>query len=153
MFGISQDPITKNYIVVFNCDYFESTFCKKCFKIYSDKNYKWCRPCQMNYLKNNFTNWTSGNKQIDNFIQEKQSGVNFHSSFGIVFEWIPYCQFNVTNEISRDESTTICLAVWKDGPLSYDSKKKEYIKITNKQIALKCLHNSQSTIDKYINMV
>jgi hypothetical protein len=26
----------------------------------------------MEYLTNNFTNWTSGNEIIDNFIQEKQ---------------------------------------------------------------------------------
>ena len=33
---------------------------------------KWCKPCQTDNLKENFTNWTSGNKKMDNFIQEMQ---------------------------------------------------------------------------------
>jgi hypothetical protein len=34
-----------------------------------DKKHKWCKFCHINHLKNNFTNWTSGNEIIDNFIQ------------------------------------------------------------------------------------
>jgi hypothetical protein len=79
--------------------------------------------------------------------------LKINSDKSIIFEWIPYSQFNIINEISRKESATICLAVWKDGPLSYDFEKKEYIKNANKQIALKYLHNLKSTINKYLNMV
>ncbi len=43
-------------------------YCEKC-----GESRGWCKPCQMNYLKENFTNnWTSGNERIDNFIQEMQ---------------------------------------------------------------------------------
>jgi hypothetical protein len=35
------------------------------------------------------TNWTSGNKMIDDFIQEKQ--LSIYDLFDIVVEWIP-CQ-------------------------------------------------------------
>jgi hypothetical protein len=37
---------------------------------YMNLIYEWCKPCLLNYLKNNFINWTSGNKKIDKFIQE-----------------------------------------------------------------------------------
>ena len=35
-----------------------------------------CKPCQINNLKRNFTNWTSENDNIDNLIQEMQLKVN-----------------------------------------------------------------------------
>src|SRR5947209_5626999 len=100
IFGISQDPITKNYIVVFDCNYFEKIFCKKCFKIYTDKNYKWCKPCEINNLKMNFTKWTSGNKQIDSFIQERQLKIYYRNK---LFDWIPYDQFNNLKELGKSD--------------------------------------------------
>src|SRR5581483_1918874 len=115
IFGISQDPITKSYIVVFDYNYFENIFCKKCFKIYTDKDYKWCKPCQINNLKKNFTKWTSGNKQIDSFIQRRQLEIDYNDK---LFEWIPYNQFNEVKEICK--SDLITTAVWKNGPLYYN---------------------------------
>src|SRR5438046_2455613 len=45
-------------------------FCRKCGEEYTDMRQKWCKPCQIDKLKVNFTNWTCGNEKIDNFIQE-----------------------------------------------------------------------------------
>ena len=39
--------------------------CEKCDEEYTDVYYKWCKPCQIDNLKRNFTNWTSKNKTID----------------------------------------------------------------------------------------
>jgi len=44
-------------------------YCEKCGAYVS---YKWCKPCRIDNLKGNFTNWTSGNEKIDNVIQEMQ---------------------------------------------------------------------------------
>src|SRR4051812_48374908 len=44
------------------------------------------------HIIQNFTNWTSGNEIIDKFIREKQIKIN--KPLDIVFEWIPYNQFN-----------------------------------------------------------
>ena len=46
--------------------------CEKCGKRYTNVYSNWCKPCQIDNLKGNFTNWTSGNEKIDNFIQEMQ---------------------------------------------------------------------------------
>jgi hypothetical protein len=62
--------------------------CNKCEEIYADIDNKWCKPCQINYLKNNFTNWTSENEIIDDFIQRKQSRIDKYDD--IILEWIPY---------------------------------------------------------------
>ncbi|UZO01604.1 uncharacterized protein OCT59_020116 [Rhizophagus irregularis] len=54
----------------------------------------WCRPCNAKRFKDNFKNWTSGNKDIDELIQHSQlNAVHFEKCF----EWIPFEKFqNVT---------------------------------------------------------
>ena len=91
-YGVSQNTDTKDYILVFsngNYGYFDD-YCENCGEKYNyefedykgyakyfefrddDSRYKWCKLCHINYLKNNFTNWTSGNEKIGNFIREMQ---------------------------------------------------------------------------------
>ena len=45
-----------------------SPYCKKCDKMYTDVDYEWCKPCQINNFK---TNWTSGSEKIDDSIKKK----------------------------------------------------------------------------------
>src|SRR5688500_1483620 len=119
--------------------------CRKCGKEYTNyynKEFGWCKPCQIDNLKGNFTNWTSGNEKIDNFIQEMQLKIN--KSSDLVIEWIPYNQFSDIEEIGKGGYTTVYSAIWKDGPLKYDEDTKKYVKSSpNKKVALK-LHNSQN---------
>ena len=42
----------------------------------------------------------------------------------IVFEWIPYNQFNDIKEIGKSDFTIVYSAIWKDGPLHYHYIKK-----------------------------
>jgi hypothetical protein len=49
-----------------------------------------CEYCVRNYLKANFSNWTSGNNDIDNLIQKCQ--MEMYDPENIV-EWIPYNNF------------------------------------------------------------
>ncbi|CAB5354885.1 unnamed protein product [Rhizophagus irregularis] len=51
----------------------------------------------------------------------------------IVFEWIPYGQFNDIKEIGNGVAT----AVWEDGPLYCGI----WIRKSNKEVFLKCLCN------------
>ena len=88
----------------------------------------WCRPCQINYFKNGFANWTSGNEKIDNFIQEKQLKVIDYDD--TVFEWIPYNQFNDIKEIGKGGIAT---AIWKEGPLYYSKVKRKYKRNLNEK--------------------
>ncbi|CAB5393784.1 unnamed protein product [Rhizophagus irregularis] len=145
MYGISKDPKTKNYIVVLENQYFEK-YCAKC-----DKNNDWCEQCQTNDLRKNFVNWSSGNEKIDGLIQEMQLKINSPSN--IIFEWIPYNQFNGIKEIGKGGFAIVYSAIWNDGPLKYDTNRKEYTRISGTTIALKCLDNSQSITDEFINEV
>ncbi|UZO05298.1 uncharacterized protein OCT59_025655 [Rhizophagus irregularis] len=89
--------------------------------------------------------WPSGNEKIDNFIQEKQSDIDDFND--IVFEWIPYNQFDEIKEMGKNGSITIYSAIWKDGPLCYNNQYSNYTRNSNKEVALKYLHNSGNSTD------
>jgi hypothetical protein len=116
---------------------------------YSNYYYKWCEPCQIDYLKTNFTNWTSGNEKIDNFIQEMQLKIDDSR-----VKWTPYDEFDSIEEITKHDFATIYSAKLKDYPLIVyvvaDTIK--YRKHLNKNIILKCLYNIQN-VDEFINEV
>ena len=149
-YGISQDPSTENYILVFEYNnYFKNECCKQCGNKYTYGWCEWCKPCQINHLKNNFTNWTSGNNQIDDFIQERQLKTVYPY---VLFEWIPYNQFNDIEEIGKSDFTTVYSAVSRDGILCYDYKKeKKWMRQSDQMVILK--YFSQNVIDEFLNEV
>src|SRR5205814_293154 len=119
--------------------------CEKC-----GKNVYWCKPCQIDKLKGNFTNWTSGNEKIDVCIQEMQLKIDRFDD--IVFEWIPYNQFSDIKEIGRGDFATVFSTIWKEGPLEYGEDNEEYTRKPNYKVALKCLHNSQNITNEVLNL-
>jgi hypothetical protein len=102
-------------------------------------------------VQNNFA-WLSGYEKIDNFIKEMQLNIDDYND--IVFEWIPYNQFNGIEEIAKDNSITVYSAIWKDGPLCFNFEYQYYMRDSNKEVFLKQLLNLQNTsIDFLINEV
>ncbi|UZO11057.1 uncharacterized protein OCT59_002631 [Rhizophagus irregularis] len=144
-YGISQNPDTNVYIFVSRGDCLKY-YCEKCGNGYYAK--KWCKQCQINQLKSNFANWTSGNEKIDEFIQKMQSEINKYDD--VIFEWIPYNEFI---EIKEIEDNYLTFAIWKKGQLSYNTYEKKWIrKSCEKKVYLKYLHNSQDITDTLLNM-
>ncbi|GBB99294.1 hypothetical protein RclHR1_34760001, partial [Rhizophagus clarus] len=135
VFGISQNPDTKVYILVFDVEYFHC-YCEKCNNKYENR---WCKQCQINQLKNYFTNWTSGSEKIDNLIQKMQLKINNYND--TIFEWIPY---NKLIDVSEIEKGIFATAIWKDGPLYYSKMRREYKRDSNKKVLLKYLYNSEN---------
>jgi len=123
--------------------------CSNCDDKYTDIEYNWCKPCQINNLRINFTNWTSGNEKIDEFIQKMQLKIDKPNY--IIFEWIPYNQFNDINEIVKYDTGTAYSAIWKDGPLYYDLHR--YPRKSNQKVALKYLYDSQNSANEFLNEV
>jgi hypothetical protein len=105
--------------------------------------------CQINYLKENFTNWTSEDKKVDNFIKEMQLKINEYND--IIFEWILYNQFIDIKEIGKDTFAIFYLAKWKDGPLEYNKDTNRYKRNPNKAVNLK-FFNKQD-INKFLKKV
>ena len=149
IYGISQNPDTKEYFMILDDKYIEE-HCVKCDKSYTNIPNKWCKPCQ---IKENFTNWTSGNEKIDNLIQETQLKINEPSD--IIFEWIPYKNFDDINEINKYDFYTIYSAMWKEpGLLFWNYQNENYERLTYRiKVILKCFHNSQNINDDFLNEV
>ena len=79
--------------------------------------------------------------------------LKINSKKDIIFEWIPYNQFDNIEEINKGDFATVYSAIWKDGPLYYNDYKEEYSRKLDKKVALKCLHNSQSISSEFLNEV
>ena len=71
----------------------------------------------------------------------------------IIFEWIPYNQFNDIKEIYKDDFETVYSAIWTDGPLNCDKYKKVYKRNQNEKVSLICLHDSQNNISEFLYKV
>ncbi|GBB88180.1 hypothetical protein RclHR1_14700002 [Rhizophagus clarus] len=147
IYGLTQNPDTKDYIMVISDGY-----CENCYDKYTDLLNKWCKPCQINYFKENFKNWTSGNQRIDNLIQEMQLKIAHCDS--LVFEWIPYDQFNYIEEIGVGGFAKVYSAIWINDQLGYNCNTKKYERRShNREVALKCLYNSERISDEFLNEV
>lgn len=132
----------------------ENFKCKKCGVQCTNilaARFKWCNPCQISYFKRNSTNMNSGNKDVDNLIQEMQSRIN--SPFTVVFEWIPYNQFKEIKEIGKGCFSTAYSAIWKEGPLRCDYNKEEWKRESNKKVALKYFCDPQNLTSECLNEV
>src|SRR6266536_1254892 len=72
----------------------------------------YCEYCVRNYLKANFSNWTSGNDDIDNLIQKCQMETNSPDK---VVEWIPYNKLQNVKYLTKGGCYKIYTADWIDG--------------------------------------
>src|SRR5581483_4568264 len=87
-----------------------------------------------NYLKANFSNWTSGNDDIDNLIRECQMET-FHTP---VVEWIPYKNLQNIEYLTKGEFSGIYTADWIDGYFDkWDSKEQRLKRIGTHKVVLK----------------
>jgi hypothetical protein len=73
--------------------------------------YDWCPSCDNQKLVANFSNWTSGNEEIDEFIRGTQENARSYSTY---LEWIPWEQFEKM-ELSKNHFDTKCIAQWNNG--------------------------------------
>ncbi|CAB4420284.1 unnamed protein product [Rhizophagus irregularis] len=128
--------------------YKENGLCKECKQ--PNTYNRCCWPCKSQYFKQNFKNWTSGNHDVDEFIQKAQLNAKWYSQ---IIEWIEYDKFENVEYLAKGGFGTTFKAVWKDGPwkINYDNKPLERVGET--KVALKCLHNSQDITADFLKEV
>ncbi|CAG8484536.1 670_t:CDS:2 [Paraglomus brasilianum] len=86
--------------------------CEECFS--SRTGYNYCNYCNSELFQNNFSNWTSGSEEIDNFIQEAQlEATNVRS----VLEWIDYKEFTNVEHLANGGNSSVFTAYWPRGPI------------------------------------
>jgi hypothetical protein len=120
--------------------------CKKCnwIKI----AYGWCNYCDFQLL--NFKNWTSGNNDVDEFIQKAQ--LTAKTDFQLL-EWIEYDKFEDVEYLAKGGFGTTFKAVWKEGHVRWDYDNDQWIRVGETKVALKCLHNSQGITTEFLKEV
>ena len=111
----------------------------------------WCKACNAKHFQQNFENWTSGNVDIDKFIQDTQLSANYNSG---VLEWIPYDRFYDIEYIAKGGFGKVYKANWIDGYIrNQDNKNQNWKRYDNKFVALKSLNNSKNVTLEFLNEV
>ena len=113
---------------------------------------KWCQPCNAKRFKDNFKNWTSGNKDIDEFIQKSQLDAVNHKKH---LEWIPFENFQDVTYIAKGGFGKVYSAVWPEGNIWYwDIENQEWHRyLKGNKFALKSLDNSSNISSDFLNEV
>jgi hypothetical protein len=136
-YGMSQDPRTKNYIVVLDL------VCEKCNFV-----------CDAIHFQRNFKNWTSGNNDIDKLIQNTQLSVHSSSDLVKVIEWIPYEQFINIGYIEEDEFGKVYRAYWIDGyVVNWNYMNQHWIRSQYIFVNLKSLNNLNNITLEFLKEV
>ena len=105
---------------------------------------KWCQPCNAKRFKENFKNWTSGNKDIDELIQHSQLNATYCGNF---LEWIPFENFQDITYIAKGGFGKVYSANWPEGLIQYwDIENQKWNRDSDFKVALKSLDNSSDDI-------
>ncbi|POG62472.1 kinase-like domain-containing protein [Rhizophagus irregularis DAOM 181602=DAOM 197198] len=111
----------------------------------------WCQSCNAKRFKDNFKNWTSGNKVIDEFIQQSQLNAVHHKKY---LEWIPYEKFQNIIYIAEGGFGKIYSAEWPEGFIFYwDIKNQKWYRHSWNKYALKSLNNSSDICTDFLNEI
>ncbi|EXX53976.1 Cdc15p [Rhizophagus irregularis DAOM 197198w] len=132
--------------------YKENGLCKECKQPRASDS--WCQ-CK---FQQNFKNWTSGNHEVDKFIQKTQLKAKRYRD---VLEWIEYDRFENVEYLAKGGFGTIYKAIWKDGFIkSWDSENNKWIRskawfryYEKFPVVLKCLHNSQDITSDFLREI
>ncbi|UZO01778.1 uncharacterized protein OCT59_020289 [Rhizophagus irregularis] len=113
--------------------------------------WRWCQPCNAKRFEENFINWNSGNKDIDELIQYSQLNAVYYLK---CLEWIPFEKLQNVTYITRGGFGKIYSAKWPEGPIQYwDIENQKWKREINCKIALKCLDNSSEIGTNFLNEV
>ncbi|GBC09162.1 hypothetical protein RclHR1_08650005 [Rhizophagus clarus] len=132
--------------------YKENGLCYECKQPYTGQDY--CQARNSKHFQQNFKNWTSGNHDVDEFIQKAQLKAK---NFNEAIEWIEYDQFEDIEYLANGGFGTTFKALWKDGYIKWDSKwdyeNNRWEKRQRTLVALKCLHNLQDITADFLKEI
>ncbi|CAB4418693.1 unnamed protein product [Rhizophagus irregularis] len=109
--------------------------------------YRWCQPCNAKRFKDNFKNWTSGNKDIDEFIQQSQLNAVYYGKY---LEWVPFENFKDITYITRGGFGKIYSDEWPEGSISFWDIENQKWKRYSIKVALKSLDNSSCISTEFL---
>ena len=113
-----------------------------------------CSVCNAKHFQLNFKNWTSGNDDIDKFIQGTQLIAHEVKALKAL-EWIPYDRFYDIEYIAKGGFGKVCRAKWIDGYIEkWNNDSQNWDRNgQNMFVALKSLNNSKNVTLEFMNEV
>ena len=113
--------------------------------------YKWCQSRNSKHFQQEFNKWTSGNKEIDEFIQKFQLNATCWQE---VLEWIPYEKFSNVEYLAKGGFGTVHKAKWIDGYIyNWNISQNKWNIIYKNEVVLKSLNNSQNITTDFLQEV
>ena len=123
--------------------------CKECSQPNTGQN--WCQSCNSKHFQCDFNKWTSGNKEIDEFIQKFQLNATRYEE---VLEWVPYEKFSDIEYVAKGGFGTVHKAKWIDGHImNWNIGQNKWNRVKNEKIVLKSLNNSQNITTDFLQEV
>jgi hypothetical protein len=111
----------------------------------------YCEYCIRNYLKANFSNWTSGSNVIDKLIQNCQMKTIMPN---MVVEWIPYNDLQNIKFLEKGGFSEIYAAEWINGKYNEWFPKEQTLKRFGRhKVALKRLENVENANHSWLEEV
>ncbi|GBC04873.1 hypothetical protein RclHR1_05910006 [Rhizophagus clarus] len=115
----------------------------------------YCEYCVQNYLKANFSNWTSGNSDIDDLIRNCQSETLMPNK---IIEWIPYSNLKNIKYLTRGGFSKIYIAGWIGGCYEEWNSKTQQLERAKRpgiqnfvgKVVLKELENVENANQKWL---
>ncbi|EXX77957.1 polo kinase CDC5 [Rhizophagus irregularis DAOM 197198w] len=103
----------------------------------------YCEYCIRNYLKTKFSNWTSGNNDIDDLIKKCQMESRAPD---MIVEWIPYNNFQNIEFLTRGGCADIYTADWIGSRYKNWNPEQQQLILSNtiRKVVLKKLENIES---------
>ncbi|CAG8466862.1 3578_t:CDS:2 [Funneliformis mosseae] len=125
-------------------------YCPECDQRLGDHTW-WCESCQRRHFVENFDNWSTGDKSIDDFIKQTQMNAKECDQY---LEWIPFSAFINVNKSEISEVGTLFTANWIKGPNdTWDPVEGEYVARRGLlKVALTSLGGSPSLFLKELKM-
>ncbi|RHZ78888.1 hypothetical protein Glove_155g36 [Diversispora epigaea] len=110
-----------------------------------ETEFNWCYPCNAKQFQNEFGNWTSEDREIDEFIQQIQLNANKSQE---IIEWIPFEKLENITYLTKGGFGTVYKARWLDGPIyCWDHNLENWGRFKGQNVCLKSFDNSTNKID------
>ncbi|CAG8575973.1 26885_t:CDS:2 [Dentiscutata erythropus] len=108
--------------------------CKTCGTSLSDK--AWCRTCEGQKLQKSFSEWTSGNEYVDDFIRNSQTKPLNKECY---LSWIPFENLSQVKYMANGGFSAVYRALW-------DKLENSYLT----DVVLKRLHNGCTSDPEFL---
>ncbi len=110
-----------------------------------------CEHCIRNHLKTNFSNWTSGNIDVDNLIKKCQMETTTPSR---IVEWIPYDNLYNIRYFTKGDYSEIYTAKWIGGRYEeWKVKERTLNRFGTQSVILKKLVNIENANKSWFDEV